>query len=114
MALTTSGKNDAAEGVTDTITHIGLLDETGTELAGGSYARKAVTWGSASNGVVKPTGDLTFDVPAETTVGGWAGYTASTSGTQKATGTVDQEVYNNAGQYVLEAASTSITIADPA
>lgn len=44
---------------------------TGTvtgEVTGGSpaYARKAITWGAASNGVVTAT--VTFDVPASTTV----------------------------------------------
>jgi hypothetical protein len=38
------------------------------EVTGGSpaYARKAITWGAASGGVI--TGTVTFDVPASTTV----------------------------------------------
>jgi hypothetical protein len=41
----------------------------GTEPSGGSpaYARKALTWGSASGGVI--TASATFDVPACTVVG---------------------------------------------
>lgn len=38
------------------------------EVTGGSpaYARKAITWGAASGGVI--TGTVTFDVPSGTTV----------------------------------------------
>lgn len=41
----------------------------GTEVTGGSpaYARKALTWGAPSNGVITAT--ATFDVPACTVVG---------------------------------------------
>ena len=45
-ALRTAGKS--------AITHIGLVDETGTELTGGSpaYARQAVTWADGADGVM--------------------------------------------------------------
>lgn len=52
----------------------------GTEVTGGSpaYARKALTWGSASGGVI--TASATFDVPACTVVGTGV-YSAATAGT---------------------------------
>lgn len=34
---------------------------TGTEVSGGSYARKSVTFGSPSNGVTTNSADVTFD-----------------------------------------------------
>lgn len=54
---------------------------TGTEVTGGSpaYARKALTWGAPSNGVV--TASATFDVPAGTTVVGAEVWSALTAGT---------------------------------
>jgi len=52
----------------------------GTEVTGGTpaYARKALTWGAASGGVV--TASATFDVPACTVVGTGV-YAALTAGT---------------------------------
>ena len=42
----------------------------GTEVVGGSYARKAITFGADSGGVTFNTAALTFDVPACTIVAG--------------------------------------------
>lgn len=52
----------------------------GTEVTGGSpaYARKPLTWGAPSNGVI--TASATFDVPACTVVGTGV-YSAATAGT---------------------------------
>lgn len=51
----------------------------GTEVTGGSpaYARKPLTWGAPSNGVI--TASATFDVPACTVVGTGV-YSAATAG----------------------------------
>ena len=56
------------------------LPSTVTEVTGGSpaYARKALTWGSPSGGVITAT--ATFDVPACTVVGTGI-YSAVTAGT---------------------------------
>lgn len=92
------------------ITHIGLVDETGTEISGGSpaYARKAVTWADGGDGVMRPNADLTFDIPPSTTVGGWRGYSALTAGTNYGGADLTQEVFAAQGQYKLLAASTGI------
>ena len=73
-ALRTEGKT--------LITHIGLIDNTDTELTGGTpaYARKAVTWADGTDGVMRPNTNIEFDVPAST-VKGWRGYSALTAGT---------------------------------
>lgn len=97
----------AAEG-DSLIGFVGLVDETGTELTGGSYTRKAVTWTAPSGGLIRPTADLVFDVPAGTTVGGWRGYSLVSGGTDFGGANVTQEVFAGAGQYTLLAASTSI------
>jgi hypothetical protein len=100
------------------ISHIGLVDDEGTELTGGSpaYARVAVTWTTASggSGTVRPNADLTFNVPASTTVGGWRGFTALTEGTNYGGADLDNETFVNQGEYELTAASTGIIHAVPA
>lgn len=55
---------------------------TGTEVSGGSYARKAVTFGAPSNGVSASSADVTFDqATASWGTIGWIGILdASTSG----------------------------------
>lgn len=100
----------ATEGGT-LITHIGLVNATGTELTGGSpaYARQAVTWTTASGGVIRPTADLTFNIPAGATVGGWRGYSAATGGTNYGGDDLTNELYAGQGKYTLLAASTGIT-----
>lgn len=95
------------------ITHIGLVDETGTELTGGDYARLPVTWTSAGDGsddpgTIRPTGNLNFDVPAGVTVAGWSGFSAATGGTDYDGASLTNETFANAGNYTLLAAETSI------
>lgn len=101
MAVTDAFLNAAAAGGVASISHIALLDDTGTELD-----RQAVTWGSASAGAIHPTADLTFDVAAGKTVGGWAGYDASTGGTSYGGADLTHESYTNAGTYTLTASGT--------
>lgn len=106
MALPDAFLNDAVNGGVANVSHIALLNASGTELSGGSYVRKAVSWGTASSGAVHPTADLVFDVPAGVTVGGWAGYNASTAGVSRGGANLSNEPYTNAGTYTLTAAST--------
>ncbi len=97
------------------ITHIGLVDEDGYELEGGdpTYARQVVTWTSADDGTIRPTADLTFDVPADTTVAGWRAYASVTGDTPEDADdyggkALTQETFANQGEYKLLAASTGI------
>ena len=39
-----------------------------TEVSGGGYARKSVSWAAASNGQLITSADVLFDIPAGTTV----------------------------------------------
>ena len=89
------------------ITHIGLVDQTGTEIVGGTYARLAVTWTAAVAGTIRPNADLTFNVPAGT-VGGWRGFSALTLGTNYGGQDLTNEVFAAPGQYKLLAAGTGI------
>lgn len=93
------------------ITHIGLVDDGGAEVTGGdpAYARQSVTWESDGDGVMRPDGNLTFNVPADTTVAEWRGYSASTSGTDYGGADLSEQAFATQGTYTLLAASTSIT-----
>ena len=55
---------------------------SGTEVSGGSYARKAVTFAAPSNGVTTNSADVTFDqATADWGVVGWIGiFDALTTG----------------------------------
>lgn len=77
---------------------------TGTvtgEVSGGSpaYARKAITWGAASGGVV--TGTVTFDVPSGTTVT-YAGVCSGSTGANLLDRvSVTSQAFSSQGTYAL-------------
>ena len=91
------------------ITHIGLVNGSGVEISGGTYARKAVTWSGAA-GVRSPSADLVFDIPAGATVAGWRGFTALTGGTNYGGAALTSASFTNAGTYTLQASGTNITV----
>jgi hypothetical protein len=90
------------------ITHIGLVNAGGTELAGGGYARQPVTW-ERTGAVLRPDANLVFTTEASDQVAGWRGYSALTSGTDYGGAAVTERNYSNPGTFTLLAASTSIT-----
>lgn len=108
MAMNTTYLNATADAGGDLITHIGLVNGSGTELTGGGYARQAVTWTSASSGLIRPSADLEFSVASGSTVAGWRGYSASSSGTDYGGADLTSQAFATAGTYTLLAASTSI------
>lgn len=73
----------------------------GTEVTGGSpaYARKAITWGAPSNGVITAT--VTFDVPSGTTVVGAGVHSAVTAGTYYDGASVTSQAFASQGTYQL-------------
>jgi hypothetical protein len=72
----------------------------GTEVAGGSpaYARKALSWGAPSNGVISAT--ATFDVPASTTLLG-AGVHSASAGNYQDGAAVTSQAFASQGTYLL-------------
>lgn len=72
----------------------------GTELTGGGYARKPVTWGAASNSASTATA-LVFDVAAGSTVAGFGFHTAVTAGTYLDGASLTSQNFASAGQYTL-------------
>lgn len=74
----------------------------GTEPSGGSpaYARKALTWGSSSNGVVSATAAV-FDIPASTTIVGAGVHSAITAGTYYDGGAITSQTFASQGTYTV-------------
>ncbi len=92
------------------VTHIGLVDNTDTELTGGdpAYARQAVSWESSVDGFIQITSNLLFDIPAGANVSGWRGYSAPTADTEYGGKSLTREDYAGQGTYALLADETGI------
>lgn len=73
----------------------------GTEPSGGSpaYARKAISWGTASASVI--TASVTFDIPTGTTLVGAGVHTLITAGTYLDGGAVTSQAFASQGTYTL-------------
>lgn len=107
MAIqTTTQKNNLATAYGTNATFAALYTtapgaSAGTEPTGGSpaYARKSISWGAASGGVVTAT--VTFDVPAGTTVVGAGVHTALTAGTYLDGASVTSQNFASQGTYQL-------------
>lgn len=110
-SITTTGKNAALDAIGTACGYMALYtdDACTTEVTGGSYARKAITWSAASNGSKAISNQPAFDIPASTTVKGAAVVTASTGGSQHAICDVTDEAFSGAGTYTVTSASISIT-----
>jgi len=88
-------------------TAMGSAGSAGTEVSGGSpaYARKALSWGSSSGGVVSAS-QVTFDIPASTTVVGVGVHSAVTAGTYYDKTTVTNQTFASQGTYGVTATFT--------
>lgn len=75
-----------------------------TNTGSPAYARKAVTWGSASAGAI--TGTVTFDVPSGTTVTFVGVWTALTGGTFLDKAAVTSQAFASQGTYQVTATFT--------
>ena len=93
------------------ITHIGLVNSSGVEISGGSYARQPVTW-TGSGGTRRPSANLTFNIPSGGQVQGWRAFSALTGGTDYGGATLTSPTgsYGTAGTFTLLAASTDFTV----
>lgn len=76
-------------------------DSGANEISGGSpaYARQAVTWQSASGGAMGNTGNLTFDIPAGTSVKYVGFWDAVSGGNFQGYDDVTQEDFAGQGTY---------------
>ena len=80
----------------------------GTEPTGGSpaYARKALTWGAPSSGVVTATG--VFDIPTGATIVGTGVHTAVTAGTYLDGNSVTSQPFASQGIYTATFTYTQV------
>lgn len=94
-------------------THIGAYQDLGTtESTGGSYARQAITWTAASNGVIDNNAQLTIPIAAGQTIVAISVHSAITGGTL-----YGWFPYGSSGQVlkgVGTVAATSDTFSSPA
>jgi hypothetical protein len=82
------------------------------EVAGGTYAREAITWDSAYEAVLAASNQPVIDIPASTTVSFIGLWSLAESGTFYGAADVDNEAFTNAGTYTVT--SFEITASDPA
>jgi hypothetical protein len=114
LALTDAAKNlmlNALAGVNPTLSaayaslHTADPGSTGTnEVSGGSppYARRAITWNTATSGDLDDNTIPAFDVPASTTITHFGLWSASTAGTFLGGGTLDAtQIFSTQGTYTL-------------
>lgn len=114
MALSTAGKNRACDAFVGAGTlyaslHTADPGATGaSEVTGGTYARKAVTWGTATGGSVSSTSIPSHDIPAGTTLAYFGWWTAASGGTWEGGGALSaSETYGGAGTYTLSCTYTT-------
>jgi len=82
-----------------------------SEISGGSYARVAVTWNTASAGSVTNSNSLSINLPASTTAAYFGIWSASTAGTYYVGGALSSSITTGASAGVVTiAASTGLTI----
>ena len=115
MALKNAAKNAMLDALGALITHIGLADDEDELDTGGTYARQAVAFGSATGGVLSMTGTETFNIDPGSTIN---------MVILRDSGTIDdhtpdfgfapvtEEVFGGAGTYQVTA--LTITLTDPA
>lgn len=74
--------------------YLGLLDDTGTEITGGSYARidMSTKWTAPTTGTVTNNQILTFSSMPTCTVRSWGLWTASTGGTRMVGNTFTSDI----------------------
>lgn len=107
MALDNNAKNSmldhlATEAVYASL-HTGTPATTGNEVTGGTpaYARKAITWNSASSGAMTLSNTPAFDVPSGTTIYTVGFFSAVTDGTFYGFDDVTQETFAGQGTYTV-------------
>lgn len=106
MPFTVPAENAAVTGVKNAGNFISLhtadpLATGASEVVGGTYARKATTWGTVSGSAVTGSA-ITADVPAGTTITHWGLWSALTAGDFLYGGTLPaSETFGSTGTYSL-------------
>jgi len=115
--LVDAGKNLLLDGLTAAAGYVSLHTadpSTGgtSEVCGSPYARKAVTWDSASAGSAENSGGVVFDVPGTTTITHLGYWSAVTSGTFYGSRALNaSQEYTTVGTYTITAGNLTEAVA---
>jgi hypothetical protein len=114
MALNSTAKNLALEELADAAIYISLHTadpgSTGTsEVTGGTYARKSITWAAASSGAIALSNQPVLDVPAGTTITHIGLWSAVSGGTFYGGDDITSEAFVSAGTYRVDSGSVTIS-----
>lgn len=110
--ITTLKNEYLDDAATNHYKYAALFDNTGTEITGGSpaYARKAITFGAASNGEISATNvPIEFDVPSGATVASVRLFDQLTGGTDYSGAIAfTAETFSNQGVFKLNTLSENM------
>jgi hypothetical protein len=114
MALNDTSKNYMLNQLGSQIAYVALLtaDSSGAEISGGSpaYARKAITWNSASSGNLDSSNTPVFDVPGGVTITHIGFFSALTGGTYYGSSPLSaSETFGSQGQFELQDADINLS-----
>lgn len=86
-------------------------DSGANEVSGGApaYARKSITWNSASAKSMTASNQPAFDVPGSTTVAYVGLFSASSGGTWYGSADVTDEAFGGQGTYTLTSMTLSLS-----
>ena len=100
--------NLIAQAGADKIDFIALLDDDNSVIEYQSVVWTDSGSGEDPAGTIRPDSDITFSVPAGTTVSGWRGYDVENGDEYGGADFETPESYNNSGKFILEADKTYI------
>jgi hypothetical protein len=80
------------------------------EVTGGTYARVAVTWGTASGGSISNSNALTINLPASTTASYFGVFSAITAGTYYFGGALSPAITTGASAGTVTIAIGALTV----
>ena len=113
MPYTVNGKNAmlGALGVTHVSAHTADPGETGaSEVTGGTYARKSITFNAAAAGNLDSSNIPVLDIPAGVTVTHIGYFSALTAGVFLASSDIVDETYSNAGTLTITDADLDLNL----
>jgi hypothetical protein len=116
MALDNNAKNAMLDHLAGIAVYVSAHSASGSttganELAGGApaYARKSITWNSASGGALDSSNAPVFDIESGDTVAFVGLFSAVTSGTWYGEADVTDEVFGAQGTYTVDDFDITLT-----
>lgn len=116
MALNANGLNAQVGGLTAVAEfaslHTAEPDASGgSEVTGGTYTRKAISWATASDGTAESDAEIVFDVPTGVTITHLGYWSAGTAGTFYGSRALDvSQTFSSAGTFTIAAGNLSESV----